>query len=289
MEVRVIDPKNPDEQHHAGKVLGTVIRLVPPARHVPAPNPYRFLIDRALNEEAGKAETVRVEEKGNRLYNRVSTHAPDPSTKEGEVKQWKHQKFGNREHRKSRNEDQEAKGGSAQAGLSGMSQRQATGQVQVVRPRSIPASLSESSHHAEERKSSVVRVHPKPFESDFRGDSSAPNHQNAGIVRADSRATIPSCQSAPGYPAPNSNHPNAEAVEATYPPIDSLFGKSRISSSSARPAPNPTEPTDLGTRLSPRDRGSRHFLSRLIDKLMEHSAYNNPDLEMTNWGWRKKV
>ena len=96
------------------------------------------------------------------------------------------------------------------------------------------------------------------------------------------------------------NHHNAEAVEATYPPSRTLFDMG-ISSSSARPAPNSTEPTDLGTGfsrehglppvtrgLSP-NRGIRHILSRFIDKIVEHSAYSDPSREMTNFGWRKKA
>ncbi len=188
MEIRVIDPQNPNE-HHAG-VSGTVIRLVPPARHSPAPNPYRFLIDRA--EKADRDFSVP-------QFGRLSLGNSALSASDS------HQNAGEAVHRHL------------------------------------------SSHKTE---ADIVSVGP---------------------------------------PATNSNHHNARATEATYPPIDSLFGKYGISSSSARPAPSTEKTENLGTRLSPRDRGIRHVLSRFIDVVIEHSAFNDPSREMTNWGWRKKA
>lgn len=51
MEVRVIDPKDDSQIHNAGKVVGTVIRVIHPHRP-PAPSPYRFLLKRALDQNA---------------------------------------------------------------------------------------------------------------------------------------------------------------------------------------------------------------------------------------------
>ena len=293
MEVRVIDPKTDNDQN-AGKVLGTVIRLVRPARHSPAPNPYRFLIDKAL--EAGKVDTV-TEAECRVAKDQFCTNvriAPDPSANEGVNKQWQDQKFGTTKGI-FRNEDQEAKGGLAQAGLSGVSQRQATGQVQVVRPRSTPASLSESSHHAGE----VVHRHPSHKLDAKVVFVGPPATSPYFITKDDSGKEVWWNPKSKSYEV--KNHQNAEAAEATYPPSNSLFDKSGISSSSARPAPNSTEPTDLGTGfsrdhglppvdrgLSP-NRGVRHLFSRFIDKIVEHSAYNDPSREMTNFGWRKRA
>ena len=47
MEVRNIDPKDDSQLHHAGRVVGTVVRVIHPPQRLPAPNPYRFLIARA--------------------------------------------------------------------------------------------------------------------------------------------------------------------------------------------------------------------------------------------------
>lgn len=64
MEVRVIDPKS-ESSENAGRVLGTVIRVVPSPKRPPAPNPYRFIVKRALRSESiHHAEGIRGEVQG---------------------------------------------------------------------------------------------------------------------------------------------------------------------------------------------------------------------------------
>jgi len=256
LEVRNIDPK-PDNDQNAGRVLGTVIRLVPPARHSPAPNPYRFLIDRALNQNPTRGKTS-----GPKGFSREQGCLSDsPQRSSAPKKSDERCTIGLRDDAGSHHN-----AGEAENRLS-TSQRLEVDHAVFVGP---PATHS--------------------------------NHQNAGNARTDSRNyPFSECQSAPSYPAPNPNEQNAEAAEATYPPSNSLFDKSGISSSSARPAPNSTEPTDLGTGFS-RDhglppvtrglspiRGLRHLLSRFLDVVMEHSAFSDPSREMTNFGWRKRA
>ena len=228
MEVRVIDPKNPNETHHAGKVLGTVIRLVPLSRHHPAPNPYRFLIDRALNQNAGDA--------GPKLT---------------------HESSANSSHETDR-----------------------------IFP-SPPATSQEPYFLTKDDSGNEVWWNPsaKTFES--RG------HHNAGRTRTAFGKTehLLESQSAPSSPAPN--HQNAEATEVTNPLLAQLQVMCKISSTSARPAPKSSPHSDkaeaIGIQVSPRSRGLRHILSKLIDKIVEHSSFNDPSMEMTNFGWRKKA
>jgi len=309
MEVRLIDPKDDFQPHHAGKVLGTVVRLVQPARHSPAPKsePFKFLIDRALNQNAGGTGPKLTESSANSSHetDRIfpSPPATYPSyfiTKDDSGKEvWWNPK----------SKSYEVKDGAGKAGRRLYSVGQESVKViasstegtvvdspapdsqqnaemvrtdsGIVIPPSLTASQSapshpapsycvnngtviplDADHNAGERRSAVVRLHPNVSETVSECDSSAPNHQNA------------------------------EAGRGSYPQLvaqTQLRVMRKISSSSARPAPNSSEPTDLGTRLSPRDRGLRHILSRFIDVIMEHSAYNDPTKEMTNFGWRKKA
>jgi len=275
IEVRLIDPKDDFQPHHAGKVLGTVIRLVQPTRHSPAPKsePFKFLIDRALNQNAGGTGPKLTESSANSSHETDRIFPSPPATYP-----------------------------------SYFITKDDSGKEVWWNPKSKSYEVKDGAGKAGRRLYSVGQESVKVIASSTEGtvvDSPAPDsQQNAGRARTDSRdSTLPISQSAPSYPAPSycvnngtviplDADQNAEAGRGSYPQLvaqTQLRVMRKISSSSARPAPNSSEPTDLGTRLSPRDRGLRHILSRFIDVIMGHSAYNDPTKEMTNFGWRKKA
>jgi len=188
--------------------------------------------------------------------------APDPSTNEGLGKLWKLQSSAAEKKKENcRERDQEAKGGLAQAGLSGMSYGQATGQAQVVGPRSIPASIALNQH--------------------------------AEIVRTDSGSTPLERQSAPGNPAPES-YQNAEAAGRDH----FLQNSSRQEDMFASP-PRPSAPQSQNAggsekasppgleSQSPCAPESLSPIRRFLNYLWSKSAYNDPTKERTNFGWRR--
>ena len=154
--------------------------------------------------------------------------------------------------------------------------------------------ISRAIHHAGGRSDSDCGT--ASFPSDI---PPATNHQHAEIVRTDSKDhPCHERQSAPSYPAPNSNDQHADGAAHVFlhhrregfpskhqsyigtcpsaPLSNENTGESRLRVSSQSPRP---------TR-SPLVKRSR--LSNLWAYIWSHSAYSDPSKVRTNFGWSRR-
>lgn len=269
MEVLLIDrPKNANPNvievhkvqviHHAGRRRRDGIGFSPsqvadesslrPSR--PAPNPFRFLVSRALgnnDHHAGTSGAYLLREpptQDETSFPPLSPRCPAPNHRAG-------------------------KAGSVSEGFPVGADTDS---------RVIPTAPDSLNHHAEEDghrvDTSVVRVHPKPPNARVPSDaSSAPTYcidngspitldRNAGAVGTTRPEISPlgtGILSSPHSPAPSDN-----------------VGQETLDRSPGASSPN--IPFTL-----------KSVLSGILDKILDHSAYRaRPDLIRTNFGWQRR-
>jgi hypothetical protein len=282
MEVRLIDPKTDNDQN-AGRVQGTVIRVIHP-KHSPAPSPYRFLIKRALNQDSRAGKLVnrgRVLVRGEPLVARKET---ETELSDAGEQGW--------------------------IGDSNLKSERLSF-VGSVTSEGIPAASPDSHHAGETGRESFLANSSHETDEDFSSPP-ATNHQNAEIVRTDSRGSPRECQSAPSYPAPN--HQNAEVEGHTLFLLRKTSSEQTSSSQNFPPPASAPEsqnqnagnsekfvPPGMESRSPCASRsskpmevivGSHKFFSpfgRFLSYVLSKSAFNDPSREMTCFGWRKKA
>jgi hypothetical protein len=317
-ELDRVHPLDGPARHSSGRLTGLVTNGRPPcaeSSHHAGEADHRLHTSHKLRHDAsvlfGPPATYQELEAGKAVSHQVSgvlkatmMTAPDPSTNEGLGKLCGHQSSATEKTKENvRERDQEAKGGLAQAGLSGVSRCQATGRAQVVCPRSIPASTvayqgAGKAGGATESNKRIESARQPAEPMSVSGSQVSPpapdSHQHAEIVRTDSRDSPPvDCQSAPGNPAPN--HQNAEAAAVRDHFLHSSSKQEDMFASPPRPSAPQSQNAGGSEKASPPGLESQSPcapeslspIRRFLNYLWSKSAYNDPTKERTNFGWRR--